>query len=208
MAGQAFGVMARVRIGRMLMLLLPFGALCTSGCAGRSSASTTASAHQPSSASRTESVKQSTSSTTSTASSGFSAGARLRLTAGVARRIAEVCSHDETSEDQNVIDQFANRGYSITSPAVLTGLKTAAHDVAHESAQVKAAGRSSVTLNLSEALSSEAQALKDASGFRHARSDEQLLLSALHRRIAVANTAGVTSCEGAAPNTLRPAAPS
>ncbi|MFZ1993790.1 MAG: hypothetical protein WAU75_06750 [Solirubrobacteraceae bacterium] len=97
----------------------------------------------------------------------------------------------------------------MAGPPVVAALGTAARDVAHESVQVRETAHGSATVSLAAALTGEAQALKAASAFRHARLDEQLLLSALHRRMAVAAAAGVkASCAGAAPNSLRPSAPS
>lgn len=90
----------------------------------------------------------------------------------------------------------------------MTALGAAARDVAHESTQVKAVGRNPATLSLSGAMTSEADALKDGSVLRNARSDEQGLLSALHHRIAIASSVGVPSCAGAAAGTLRPSVPS
>lgn len=118
--------------------------------------------------------------------------------------MASICRHDETGEDRNVIDQFANKGLSIASPAVMTALGTAARDVARESAQVRGAAQGPATVSLSGAMVSEAQALKAASQFRNARANEQLLLSALHRRVTVAAAVGVkVNCAGAPPNSLR-----
>jgi hypothetical protein len=195
----------------MVLPLLLCAPLFAAACGGKSSGSSTSSARgSAASVSSTSKAQPPTSPESGTSGSQSSADPRMRLAASAARRVASICRHDETGEDQNVIDQFADKGFSIMAgPPVVAALGTAARDVAHESVQVRATARSPATVRLSGALTSEAQALKAASTFRHARADEQLLLTALQRRRTIAAAAGVkTNCAGAASNSLRPSAPS
>ena len=121
-----------------------------------------------------------------------------------ARRIASICRRSETTEDQNIIVQFANRGYSIAGPAELAALKAAGRDVLREKARVSAAvrERSASDSGLVGALGAEAQVLDRAARFIGARAEESQLLAVLHRRAALAGQAGVAGCAGSGRGSL------
>jgi hypothetical protein len=92
------------------------------GCGGASSTS---------SASQTHAAAVST--TTSTAAANASSGPQTQpppLPAAEARRVASICRHAETSEDDNVIVQFADQGARIYSPSIQAALKHASTDLA------------------------------------------------------------------------------
>ncbi len=132
-------------------------------------------------------------------SSHFQPAAVAPLSAAAARKVASICRRSETPEDQNIVMQFANRGYSIIGPEALAALRTASHDVSLEGRRVRSALRSAPSSGptLTNAMDTEAQILKRAARLVQARDDEAALLEVLHRRISIAGQAGVPSCAGA-----------
>lgn len=136
-------------------------------------------------------------------------GVDTRLPTLQARRITSICRRSETPEDQNIIVQFANRGYSIAGPQELAALKAASRDVLRERTRVRAAlpRRSAPDSGLVGALGAQAHVLDRAARFVQVHAEEAQLLAVLHRRAALAEQAGVVGCAGSERGSLRARAP-
>jgi hypothetical protein len=57
-----------------------------------------------------------------------------RLSPAKAREVSRICRRAETAEDLNVVQEPANRGASLGSPAMMGALNRASRDVSHEAA--------------------------------------------------------------------------
>ncbi|HTU94344.1 MAG TPA: hypothetical protein VMF14_00805 [Solirubrobacteraceae bacterium] len=130
------------------------------------------------------------------------------LPAPIASRTARICRRAETAEDANVIMAWANSGARNIAPAVTRALGVAARHVATEARGVRgAAGPARGAHQLAGAMITEASVLRDTSQLMALRSSQVRLLSALHRRVAVAQALRVGACTGAHPvSALRPTA--
>ena len=121
-----------------------------------------------------------------------------------ARRVRSICRHNETTEDRNVVLQFANQGMRIFSPNVASALRTASGDISAEGQAVRTttADHASSTSALVQDIGDEAQILRRTAHLVQLRTDEAALVSVLHRRISAAHKAGVPTCAGAPANAL------
>jgi hypothetical protein len=175
------GMLARIRSTRFGPVCVLVGAILLVGCGG---------GHATSSTGR--------SSTASVAQVTMAPG---RLSGARARKVSLVCRRAETVEDQNVIQQFADKGVTIYTPNVVGALKRASRDVSHEAASARLLDPA-----LSRDMTAEAVVLAKAG--RLARpSYEAALLTILHRRFSVAREAGVPACAGAQAGALPATAP-
>jgi hypothetical protein len=126
-----------------------------------------------------------------------------RLAASQGQRVAVVCRDAETSEDQNVVTQFAAEGARILSPAIPRSLRIASAHIAREGVRLRSmvAGSTSGSA-LAEDITAESQILRRSAGLDQIRTDQAALLTALHHRVAAAQTAGVPGCDGVTPGAL------
>jgi hypothetical protein len=176
------GVAARVRSPRLLAVCFLLGATFLAGCGGGRPASST-----------TRSATNTTAKPTN---------APPRLSGARARKVSAICRHAESVEDQNVIEQFANKGVSIDSPNVDAALNTASHDVSREANSARLLDPA-----LARDMTAEARVLTKAGHAAQLRTDEGALLAVLHQRMILARTSGVPDCAGAQAGSLLAKAP-
>lgn len=118
-------------------------------------------------------------------------GPAARLPKAKAREVSLVCRRGETGEDQNVVQQFANRGATFFTPNVTTALSKASRDVGREAAAIRSADPS-----LAAGIADEEQILAKAGHLDHIGADQTALLTVLHRRSSGAKASGLPGCAG------------
>ena len=179
--------------------LVVLAAALLAGCGGSSPGRSTSSRseRQPAAASST---------TTSTIAAPSGPGVQVAptpLSAAEAKRVASICRRAQTSEDSNVIVQFAVQGERIYSPSVQAALKHASADLSSESAKLgKALNDRPSDRILATEVDSEAMILSRAGRDEDTLRDSTSLLLVLHRRITDADDARVAGCAGANAKTL------
>jgi hypothetical protein len=128
-------------------------------------------------------------------------GRVVALPAPVAAKAARICHERESAEDANVIVAWANEGPRTATPAVIAAIRTASGHLALEAKQIRRllAQATLAQRALVEPISGEAVVLRQISIPVDLSRSEARLLSALHRRIALARQLRVPGCVGVHP---------